>query len=214
MSNWIVMADGSEYHLTGIDAVHNDFDPHVLAHHLAQINRYTGATVRPYSVAEHSLLCADIAQAMNLPRVAQLACLVHDYHEAITGDCIAPVKWTVGHAWEHFEQPIARTLHRHLGLHSTFSAWRERIRGIDLMALATERRDLLPYSTKHNRPWPVIDTPGMTVHPFEGARLNTMKREQMHWTEWRDALRERFNQLAELSKQEHAQRINQCAQED
>lgn len=207
MSHWILMADGSEYHLTGADAAHNDFNPDTLAHHLAQINRYTGATTRPYSVAEHSLLCAEIAEYMGLPTVVQLACLVHDYHEAITGDASSPAKWTVGHAWEHFEQPIARALRRHLGLHSTFMAWGARIKAIDLVALATERRDLMAFDADRNRPWPVIDTPGCVVEPVEWRWLDSQKRAQMHWTEWRDALAERFNTLAERAKTDHAASI-------
>lgn len=203
---WIVMADGSdccvEGHATGCDGL----DPNVLAHHLAQINRYTGATVRPYSVAEHSLLCADIAEAMDLPRVVQLACLTHDYHEAITGDMSSPVKMAVGSAWGLYENAVARRVRRHLGLHGVFADWWQAVKHVDLTALATERRDLLRYSPI-NRPWPVIDTRGSAVPAFGGASLNTARREQMHWSEWRDALRERFSQLAQLSKEEHAQRI-------
>ena len=208
MSQWIVLANGAEHYLSGIDAAHNHFCPDTLAHHLALINRFTGATQRPYSVAEHSLLCADIAEHLGLPLVVQLACLVHDYHEAITGDCSYPAKLAVGHAWAAFEQPIARALHRQLGLLSTFTAWRTRIKAVDLVALATERRDLLAYNPATNQPWPILDTPGQVVAPFTGYTLNTMKREHMDWTEWRDTLRTRFNTLAQRAKEEHAARMS------
>lgn len=209
MSQWIVLADGAEHYLTGAEVAHNDFNPDTLAHHLALINRYTGAAKRPYSVAEHSLLCAEIAEHMGLPLIAQLAALVHDYHEAITGDCSSPVKWTVGHAWEHFEQPVANALRRRLGLLSTFTAWGQRIKAIDLIALATERRDLLAFDSDRHRPWPVIDTPGHVVEPIEWRCLDNLKREQTHWTEWRDQLIERFNTLSARAKDEHAARIRQ-----
>jgi 5'-deoxynucleotidase YfbR-like HD superfamily hydrolase len=211
MSQWIVLANGAEHYLSGIDAAHNHFCPDTLAHHLAQINRFTGATQRPYSVAEHSLLCADIAEHLGLPLVVQLACLVHDYHKAITGDCSYPAKLAVGHAWDAFEQPIVRALHRQLGLLSTFTAWRQRIKAVDLVAQATERRDLLAYGPA-NRTWPILDTPGQEVAPFDAYTLNTMKREQTHWTEWRDELRTRFNTLSERAKEEHAARMHSTAE--
>ena len=207
MSHWMVLADGSEFYLTGPEAARNHFTPATLAHHLAIINRYTGATKRPYSVAEHSLLCADIAEHMGLPAVVQFACLVHDYHEAITGDCSSPAKWTIGHAWAAFEQPVARALRRHMGLHGTFQHWGARIKAIDLVALATERRDLMPFDRDQNQPWPVLDTPGQAVEPIEWRCLDSLKREQRHWTEWRDELCERFEALSERAKAEHAARI-------
>lgn len=62
-----------------------------IAHHLSQLNRYTGATVRPYSVAEH---CVRVAR-----RVRQLAPehalwgLLHDASEAYTNDMASPLKY-------------------------------------------------------------------------------------------------------------------------
>lgn len=209
---WILTHKGHEHLLLAPPT--DQYDLGEVAHALSQINRYTGHTVRPYSVAEHSLLCADMAHLGGFGAVVELCCLMHDAHEAYCGDVPSPIKLLLGDAWALFEQAQQDALLRALRLNEAMGEHAALVHQFDLVALATERRDLLPYSAKHNRPWPVIDTPGMTVHPFEGARLDTMKREQMHWTEWRDALRERFNQLAELSKQEHAQRINQCANED
>ena len=65
----------------------------------------------------------------------------------------------------------------------------------DLVALATERRELLPYDPAVNAPWPVIDTPGQQVPAADGYSLASMWREQRHWTEWRDAFLERYHAL-------------------
>lgn len=54
---WLVLSNGAEQHLSGPGAQKPQYTIASLAHQLAQINRYTGATRRPYSVAEHSLLC-------------------------------------------------------------------------------------------------------------------------------------------------------------
>lgn len=195
MSHWMLMADGSRHFLSGADMAYNDYKVPVLAHHIAQLARYTGAARRPYSVAEHSLLCADIAQDMGLTRSAQLGCLLHDLHEAITSDLATPVKATAGENWAAFEGSHARALRRALGVHSIFVGWRTAIKQVDLIALATERRDLMPWWPEESEPWPVLDTPGREVAPHDTS-LNTTKREQTHWSEWRDAFVARYYQLA------------------
>lgn len=195
MTHWIILANGAEHHLTGAGLATNDHDITAIAHQLAIVNRFTGATRRPYSVAEHSLLCADIARHVGAPAHVQLACLLHDAHESITGDMSSPVKWTVGAAWEEFEAVHARALRRHFGALTTFAGYRLQIKQIDLVALATERRDLMPWSSSTHRPWPVIDTPGMQVPPADWVNLGSLKREQTHWSEWRDQLLEQFHAL-------------------
>lgn len=191
---WMLMADGSRHFLGGHDMAHNDYKVPVLAHHIAQLARYTGAARRPCCVAEHSLLCADIAQDMDLPVVVQLACLVHDLHEAITSDMSSPAKMVLGEYWAAFEGPHARALRRALGLHTAFTAHRAVIKQIDLIALATERRDLMAWAEGHSAPWPILDTPGQRVQPHRTS-LTTAWREHRHWTEWRDAFVERYDAL-------------------
>ena len=67
-----------------------------VAHHLARVNRYTGAIKWDnYSVAQHSVLCARVAQrAGESPRVCMTA-LLHDAHEMVTGDLSTPLKRTI-----------------------------------------------------------------------------------------------------------------------
>lgn len=59
-----------------------------IAHHLSLINRYTGATPAPYSVAQHSVYVAEYSKC--------LGGLLHDAHEAYIGDVILPVKEALG----------------------------------------------------------------------------------------------------------------------
>ncbi|WP_343593428.1 hypothetical protein [Paracidovorax wautersii] len=195
MSHWIHLADGTEHYLSHAEAALNTYRVETLAHHLAIINRFTGATRRPYSVAEHSLLCADIAEACGATPPAQLACLMHDAHEAIVGDASTPTKWSLGESWAAFEDRHARALRRHFGLQATFAAYGLQARQIDLVALATERRDLLQYDPERHRPWPILDRPGCEVQPH-ATSLTTAKREQMHWSEWRDLFIQRYQHLS------------------
>ncbi len=58
-----------------------------IAHHLALINRFTGATAEPYSVAQHSVLCSYV-----VPPEHALAALLHDAAEAYCTDVSRPLK--------------------------------------------------------------------------------------------------------------------------
>lgn len=58
-----------------------------IAHHLGFLNRWTGARRRQISVLEHSLRCGEIA-----PADLRLEALLHDAHEAYTGDIGSPMK--------------------------------------------------------------------------------------------------------------------------
>lgn len=199
--SWMLLANGAQHYLSGYDMRHNTHPVPVLAHHIAQLNRYNGAARRPISVAEHSLLCADIAHDAGLPVAAQMACLVHDLHEAITGDCTSPIKAMLGDYWAGFESTHARELRQALGLRTAFVSHRREVRQIDLIALATERRDLLPYTPGESEPWPLLDTPGREVKPHSTS-LTIFWREQLHWSEWRDQFIERYTYLRTQMRKE------------
>lgn len=185
-SPWMLTASGKTYYLGGVGMAHNEYVASDIAHALAQINRYNGHAKRPYSVAEHSLVCADIAKHLGLPPVVQLACLMHDAHEAYTGDCTSPAKQALGPAWAAFERSHSSPLRRWFGLSTTFLTNRAAIHQIDLMALATERRDLMRWEPGTSEPWDVIDTPGSIVPPTDWINLARLSRQHTDWTQWRD----------------------------
>lgn len=152
-----------------------------LAHALSLINRFTGHTSRPYSVAEHSLLCCEIAR--NQPWFSKwnrqwqaevlLACLTHDMHEALIGDVSSPIKRILGDAWAEFENRIeiaVRDAHDLLGAHFR---WRDQVKECDLIALATEKRDLLPGSGE----WGVL----AGIEPADHLWLSTEATTTEHW---------------------------------
>lgn len=199
MSTWIHTALGGEYQIHPGDTWLNTYQLPEIAHSLAQINRFTGHASRPYSVAEHSLLVAAIAQSEGASPVLQLAALMHDAHEAYVGDMSSPVKWTVGAHWEHLEDHHALRLRQHFGLNCTFVSNRSKLKQWDLIALATERRDLLPYRPGHDKPWPILDTPGQEVRPFD-TDLGTTIRSMAAWGTWLDAFLLKFHELQEQIK--------------
>jgi 5'-deoxynucleotidase YfbR-like HD superfamily hydrolase len=155
------------------------FEIHPQAHSLAQTNRFTGHASRPYSVAEHSLLVVDILERLGAPPIVCLAGLHHDGHESITGDVATPDKLVIGPGWQQYEQPWAQACRERWGLTEVFDHHRRLIRRADLMALATERRDLMP---DHPDEWEVL----RGIDPVDWLRLDTPARERLSWTHWRD----------------------------
>ena len=180
---WMITNTGRAHHLAGIGQQLNKPCIEEVAHALAQINRFTGHARRPYSVAEHSMLVATIAAGEGASPVQQLAALLHDAHEAYVGDLASPAKWAIGNAWEVFEHSQEVAVHNALGIRSAMVAHRNAIKRWDLIALATERRDLLNFDPATSAPWPILDTPGHEVQPI-ALNLNAEVRFDMRWTHW------------------------------
>lgn len=196
-SHWIVTAHGADHPISGPAVLLPGTAPRieVIAHALAQINRFTGHAARPYSVAEHSLLVCDIVAANGHNHHAQRAALLHDAHEAITGDMASPVKWTLGTEWIGFEAAHARMMRQAFHCQTAYTAFRHAIKHADLVALATERRDLMRFDPATNLPWPILDTPGEEVQPMPAVDLNNPARVALTWRHHRDAFLERYRVL-------------------
>lgn len=196
MSAWMLTANGQDYRLNGPMAMLGNA-PSIadIAHHLAIINRYTGATSRPYSVAEHSLLVERIAESQGASNTARMACLMHDAHEAYTSDLSSPAKECIGTQWMAFEGLHALNVRQHFGLRTSFASHRQLVHACDLIALATERRDLTAFKPDRNDPWPVIDTPGSEVSPC--AERIDPDEPPLSWREMRAAFINRYLLLRE-----------------
>lgn len=155
-----------------------------IAWSLAHINRYTGHSLRAYSVAEHSLLVADIARARGASTLGVLCALMHDAHECIVGDVTSPVKALLGNLWASFEDYHQSALLQHFALHIASHAFADDIKRADLIALATERRDLLNYKPGLHTPWPSIDLPGAEILPWDEVYLMSGSRIQEQPDQW------------------------------
>lgn len=149
----------------GLTQATSPVDIHDIAHHLAHINRFTGATTRSYTVAEHSLLCESMADAQGLTPKWRMAALLHDAHEAYLGDVATPIKQMLRtiqhehnvsylsnndfppvHPWDMLEDAHAAHVRTHFDLtRSAFlSCDSEVIKRIDLAALAHEKATIGP----------------------------------------------------------------------
>jgi uncharacterized protein len=160
-----------------------------IAWHLSNINRWTGATVRPYSVAEHSLLVCEILERSIVPTDHMLlrAALLHDAPEAYTNDLSSPMKQRVGRAWREAELPIVIAVERHFGTSQAMHHHALVIHHADMVARATEARDLLA-------PCPGMFPELEGITPVDWIDLND--REGMGWTDWRLAFLAKHEELA------------------
>jgi hypothetical protein len=111
-----------------------------IACHLSKLCRFTGATSEFYSVAQHSIVVA-----RQLPPRLRFAGLLHDAAEAYTGDWSSPMKALVRELApgliEQIHHNIERAVEVRFELRLTADD-RAAIKHADLVALATEKRDL------------------------------------------------------------------------
>lgn len=165
---------GHELDLANLQA--DDVSVVDVAQQLAKLCRFNGCTREFYSVAQHSVLVASVLREQGRGPATQLLGLLHDAHEAYLGDWILPLKQMAAE-----ECPVARDWMRRsaarvqaavelallpasasalIGNGDSLKTARKAVHHADLVALATERRDLL---TRTRTPWPVLE--GIQPHP-------------------------------------------------
>src|SRR5262245_19776822 len=89
---WIHTADNKRFSLT--DPQPDQISIRTIAKALSQINRFTGHTRWPYSVAQHSVLVLRLFEDLHpfAMRSKKVAALFHDAAEAYCGDIASPLK--------------------------------------------------------------------------------------------------------------------------
>ena len=116
-----------------------------IAHGLAFQCRFNGQTQHFYSVAQHSLMVAAL-----VPRRLALAALLHDAAEAYLGDMVKPLKGLFPE-FTRIEAAVMAIIGARFGV----TGFDDRlIKRADLIALATEKRDLMPNSSE---PWSPLE---------------------------------------------------------
>lgn len=113
-----------------------------IAHHLSQINRFNGATSRPYSVAQHSIYVS-----MLVPDEIALFGLLHDAHEAYLGDLNTPLKNALcDNRISLISKRMDLAICAALGLRMPTDEECSVIKRADMQAMADEKEFLKPYS--------------------------------------------------------------------
>lgn len=147
--NWIRLANGNDLVFDAPDL--SGLTIRDVAHHLSRLNRFTGATAMPLSVAQHSVAVARQLAHLKQSRETQLVGLLHDAHEMIIGDISTPMKrWLAQNDGADFitrlaDRIDAQIFHRFAGLKNPVPPlMREAIHLADAQVLAAEWRDLMP----------------------------------------------------------------------
>ena len=120
-----------------------DIDIVDIAHALSLLCRGNGHTRRFYSVAQHSLACADEASARGATWVVTLGCLLHDASEAYLSDVTRPVKQELPQYRAAEERLQSAVWKRFIGRELTAEE-RRQIFDIDDCMLSMEFHQLLP----------------------------------------------------------------------
>ena len=113
-----------------------------ICHHLAFINRYSGATPVPNSVAEHTILVHRILVKIGALQFLQLQGLLHDAHEAYTGDITTPVQRACVTGLLSIQGRLDKAILKSLGLGSQPNSapvtWAHEVYAADQQALSNE----------------------------------------------------------------------------
>jgi len=145
--SWIITRSGRKFDL--LDPKPQDVILGDIVYSLAHQCRFTGHVRQFYSVGQHSYLASHAIS--KLPgliigeerRMLELEALLHDAHEAYCGDISAPLRSALADKTGELESiiwGIDRAIRQRFGLPLRLSP---RVQQVDLVMLATERRDVL-----------------------------------------------------------------------
>lgn len=184
----LTCADGRNFDL--LNPSPDDVSFPVICEHLAKANRYCGATPgRVYSVAQHSVLCAQAALVGTGSREVAAYLLCHDMHEAYLGDDTTPKKRALAaimgsfgvlaaQVADSFAQLVDRidtAIHHRAGL--TWPPSPDVLAAIhrwDRSLLSTEWRDLMIYPQPYPFEFPPIPDVVVPYQRWESAALEMM----------------------------------------
>lgn len=172
--NWMLTVSGKAY--WPMDPREEEVDIEDIAHALSMQCRYTGHTIRFYSVAEHSLYVSYL-----VPQHLALEGLLHDAAEAYVGDLNRPVKI-------HCEDYKKIEAMNDLAIRAKFKlpAFESKeVKQADTDILLLEKEVVCPPSNDHYK-WEWNGSkPSMTMFPLSqpAAKYHFLRRFHQLWRE-------------------------------
>lgn len=154
-----------------------------IAHALSNVCRFGGHCASFYSVAQHSVLVSEI-----VPPHLALNGLMHDAAEAYVGDLVSPIKWHLrkldrgrDSVFDLIESAVAVAISKRLSLPRLSREEDALVKRADLVALATERRDLL---RPDGSEWPCligIEPDPRAIVPQDPRSAKLLFRSRFEW---------------------------------
>ena len=123
-----------------LDPQPKDINIYDIAIGLSNQCRYNGQLPNFYSVAQHSVIVAEMAEADGRNKKACLKALLHDSHEAYLGDIVTPLKILLDN-YKDIENSVDDVICKKYKVVKGMPDW---LHGYDKVVLATEIRDLRP----------------------------------------------------------------------
>lgn len=114
-------------------------------HSLSMVNRFTGHSVRPYSVSEHSIYCYIVAKKLGLGARIEALALMHDASETYVNDMPTYIKQHVP-AYREIEDKVESIIFEKIGLDAMSDEEKKIVKKIDNTLMLIEMRDL----TRHD----------------------------------------------------------------
>lgn len=145
----IMTVSGSYFNFEEPDP--NSFTIEDIAYALSNTCRFGGHCSPYYSVAAHCVYVSYLVE----PQYA-LEALLHDAAEAFVGDIPSPLKRMLGHHFKDIEHRVEDCIMKKFGVKQTAISKIE-VKAADLIALRTEREELLPRGTEGDAWWWVVE---------------------------------------------------------
>jgi len=144
--DWIAVCGGGQWFVA--DPSPEDVRIEDITHALSLVCRFGGHCREFYSVAQHSVIVADILrEADPFDYQLQMYGLLHDASEAYIGDVVRPLKRSL-QLYRDIEAITQETILRGLGLPQPSEEQRAKVKAADNVALMTERRDLVNHGDR------------------------------------------------------------------
>lgn len=175
--SWMQTYTGGKFHV--VDMEKTVFDMEDIAHGLANLCRFGGHTRVFYSVAQHSIMVADIVAAKGGTPMQELWALMHDSTEAYMIDIPTPLKATLS-GYEEREDRLMRLIAKGLDFpsHGESTLLPKIVKYADRVALVTEARQLThgtsewaeSYNSVESHPVSIVALPPGDAKPAFLAR--------------------------------------------
>lgn len=143
VGDYIITYTGKKFY--PLDPRPEDIDIVDIAHSLSSLVRFTGHSEKFYTVAEHSIHCANVAKKLGYSTLIQLYALLHDASESVVNDVSRPAKQHLPD-YKKMENSIMEVIWKTVGLPPPTEEDYKLVKIIDNTLLLNEMMQLMPSS--------------------------------------------------------------------